>query len=1106
MSKQKELKLAKNYFEEGKVLAKAQKLEEAMKMYSQATAIYEEWEVWEDWVKTNDEIGYIYHLLDQSEKGIKHLQRVFEIGSLHLGKFHILLSQILYSLGRCYFGKGNYHLAIQVFQESLMICKKSKKDEQLSIAKIFYSLGNCYAMKNEFEAALAYCQDALTIYKKKLGDEHPDVAQSLSGLAYIHLKKGDYEIAIAHYQDMLTIYKKKLGVKHPRVAVSLNGLGNCFNRKKDYNKAIVCFKDALTIYKNSFGKTHPKVATFLSGLGNSYFGKGDYESAIAHFQEALLISKKSFGQEHPYTANDFNGLGICHEAMGNYELAIAHFEDALSIYQKNFGEEHPYIAGISAGLGNCYLKKGNYEMAIDYHQKSLAIFKKNLWQEKNEVMSLNNLGTCFIDKKEYKLAITYFKNALVRHKEDLEAKQYEIAHILRNLGTCYFSIGDYERSIHTFQKAIIAVVSSFNQKNIFENPTIQKYSDGYTFLSAFEGKAKTLYHIYKNQNQELKYLQAALSTASLATDLVSHIRKSYKAEGSKHTLAETTAKIFHQAIEIALTTASAYQQLNEIPQYPEFTNIPYTIEGAKNLAFDFAEQSKAVLLLSTLKDSEAKTASNIPSELLEKEEQLKIDLNYLDQSIAKQKALGGNKDEELLTKFQRQYFKQKQQYDALIEQFEADYPEYYQLKYSISTASVQDLQYYLSPRINSWATNRTNSPFEGGKGDVNTNSENNTTIKQSAILSYHIAEETIYIFAISSNDYQITTVEKPTDFSHLVEKLQGDIQLGSVNEFIQSSTQLFDVLLQPVWDFLQESSKLIIIPHGELYYVPFDVLLNQHQITDAKNFSDLPYLIRDFDISYHYSATLLLHNHQRQLQTSEQIDSFFGLAPVYFRGNEGSEKKEGYVVKSSGKQDSSRRRILKSSGDAQEALQDLEETELEVKEVYQLFEEQGKEAIALFYDQANKQNLQEYIGGYKYVLISTHGFLQEAGKNTLSGIHLASRQTEGDYILHASETYHLNLNADLVVLSSCESGVGELKVGEGMMALNRGFLYAGASNIVYSLFQVPQDSTSQLTQALFRYILEGENYAAALRKAKLGLIADEMMEPMDWAGFALVGG
>ncbi|MFK7906829.1 MAG: CHAT domain-containing protein, partial [Chitinophagales bacterium] len=542
----------------------------------------------------------------------------------------------------------------------------------------------------------------------------------------------------------------------------------------------------------------------------------------------------------------------------------------------------------------------------------------------------------------------------------------------------------------------------------------------------------------------------------------------------------------------------------------------------KALVFNFSEQCKAILLLSNLKNNEAKAFAKIPTVLLEQEKEFQSKLNELESSISKQEVNGNEKEEALISQLQSQHFKQKQQYDALIEKFEVDYPEYHQLKYSITTASIQDLQSYLQE------TNTTIQQF------------NNTTITQSnssaIILSYHIGKDKIYIFAITSNDYQITTIEKPADFSNLIEKLQGDIQLGYVSEFIKSATQLFDILLQPVWDFLQESSKLIIIPHGELYYVPFDVLFNQHQITDIKNFENLPYLIRDFDISYHYSATLLLHSHQRQQQTGEQVDSFFGLAPVHFGGKNGSEVKEGYVVKSSGKQQERKRRILKSSGNEAAALQDLEETEVEVKEVYQLFEEQGKEAIALFYDQANKQNLQEHIGGYKYVLISTHGFLQETSKNTLSGIHLAPsgarsqesgvRQEElasteypsrihkastasiesDDYILHTSETYHLNLNADLVVLSSCESGVGELKVGEGMMALNRGFLYAGASNIVYSLFKVPEDSTSRLTQALFRYILEGENYAQALRKAKLELINDGAMEPMDWAGFALVGG
>ncbi len=222
--------------------------------------------------------------------------------------------------------------------------------------------------------------------------------------------------------------------------------------------------------------------------------------------------------------------------------------------------------------------------------------------------------------------------------------------------------------------------------------------------------------------------------------------------------------------------------------------------------------------------------------------------------------------------------------------------------------------------------------------------------------------------------------KNPPNFSSDITKLQNAIQLGHIEHFVESATQLFDVLLRPIWSSLQLATKLIIIPHGELYYLPFDVLLNQHQITDSENFEKLPYLIRDFDISYHYSATLLLHSHQRQQQTSTQEDSFFGLAPIQFGEEINQSPKEGYIVKSSGKQNGCKRRILKSSRNEAAALVDLEETELEVKEVYQLFEQQGKEAIALFYDQANKQNLKEHIGDYKYVLISTHGFLQETGQ------------------------------------------------------------------------------------------------------------------------------
>ena len=969
------------------------------------------------------------------------------------------------------------------------------KQTDLALAEQFFEEAQTLSKQAKYQEAIKLLKQASMLYDK--WEIWKKWGEAGNFIGVMHSYSGRYRESISQFQHVLTFWEKHFGKGHLNTLSSLNGLGVAYIYYGDYDSALTYLQKVLSILTNGFVNDPVKQAMSYNNIGICYLNKADYDYAIFYYQEGINLYKQHVAEDSRFVSSALDNIGVCLLRKGEYDIAIQYHQRALVIGRKIYGQDHPEIAITLSCLAKCYHFKKDYPQALNYYQQAYAINEKKFGQDHLHVnTNLTGIGICYYDNKEYDLAKQYFQKAISINKKFLGSSHPDLALDLRNIGNCYARKGNYKLALSQYQEGLVLLVPNFHNNNFYYNPAHFNSTRARELREIFEEKANTFLMRYQERTQNLKDLQAALATIITATEFVAYLRQSHKMEGSKHTLAERTSNLYDFAIDISLEVLEVYEQLSEIPQYREFPRLPYTIDGTKTLAFDFSEQCKAALLLSNLKNNEAKVSAKIPIVLLEQEKGLQSKLNELESGIAKQEMKRDEKDEVLIAQLQSEYFREKQQYDFLIEKFETDYPEYHQLKYSVSTASIQDLQSYLQKN-------------------------NNSTVKpsnNSAILSYHIAEDKIYIFAISSNDYQIATVEKPSNFSPLIEKLQQDIQLGYVKEFIQSATGLFDVLLKPVWSFLQSVSKLIVIPHGELYYVPFDVLLNQHQITDIKNFTKLPYLVRDFDISYHYSATLLLHSHQRQLQTGERVDSFFGLAPVYFGGEKGNKKKEGYVVKSSGKQTERGRRILKSSGNAQAALEDLEETELEVKEVYQLFEEQGKEAIALFYDQANKQNLQEHIEDYKYVLISTHGFLQETGKNTLSGIHLAPLQNGGrqtvdgewketdDFLLHTSETYHLNLNADLVVLSSCESGVGELKVGEGMMALNRGFLYAGASNIVYSLFRVPQDSTSQLTQALFRYILEGESYGTALRKAKLELIEDEMMEPMDWAGFALVGG
>ena len=97
------------------------------------------------------------------------------------------------------------------------------------------------------------------------------------------------------------------------------------------------------------------------------------------------------------------------------------------------------------------------------------------------------------------------------------------------------------------------------------------------------------------------------------------------------------------------------------------------------------------------------------------------------------------------------------------------------------------------------------------------------------------------------------------------------------------------------------------------------------------------------------------------------------------------------------------------------------------------------------------------------------------------------------------------MNTDLVVLSSCSSGIGALQKGEGMMAINRAFLYAGVRNIIFTQFDIPDKSSSELVVSLFEAVLKEEDYVAALRKAKLQLMKNSIKSPKDWAGYALIG-
>ncbi|HTP13269.1 MAG TPA: CHAT domain-containing protein, partial [Bacteroidota bacterium] len=269
------------------------------------------------------------------------------------------------------------------------------------------------------------------------------------------------------------------------------------------------------------------------------------------------------------------------------------------------------------------------------------------------------------------------------------------------------------------------------------------------------------------------------------------------------------------------------------------------------------------------------------------------------------------------------------------------------------------------------------------------------------------------------------------------------------------------------------------------------------------DFSRLPYLIRDFEISYQLSARLLEeHTQQEQLKHKP---GFVAFAPVFAEKAPAGDNDYASSVE----------RVTRSVTVDGKQFAELKESANEVNDIARLFAATKHPVKTYLYNAASETALKsDEAESAQFLHIATHGMINE-DKPKLSALIFAaparadaggSRDRSDDGILYAGEVYNLKLGADLVVLSACESGLGKVSKGEGILGLTRGFLFAGAHNLVVSLWQVGDKSTADLMVQFYRNVLKGQRYGTALRNAKIALIdARQYAHPIEWSPFVLTG-
>jgi CHAT domain-containing protein/tetratricopeptide (TPR) repeat protein len=875
-------------------------------------------------------------------------------------------------------------------------------------------------------------------------------------------KLGDVESALGTLNHALDVSKSRLGFQNLELAKGFQKLAFKYLRDKEFDRALELYKKALAIQLEVLGKNHPEVAKTYNSIALIYWHKKQPVDAEMNYLKSYGIKLRQFAGVPEDADKKFHIMdGGGKYKKGEFRKARDHFNRTVDEYQRLYGQNNPLFTLLYEQIGILHALEGNYEGALEYIRKAFSI-RLDVYGDLTSEAAVGylNMGICLRLKGDYEEALRFLNTGLRIKSEILGKFHPETADIYYQVGNLYYQRLQLDEALSFFQRSLMALVPGFNEGRITTNPSLDPVSPKDKLLEVLTAKANTLRMKYLQHPEQTEALYSAFSTYSLISRLVETMRRGYKSESYKLIFGEQIHPIYQKAIHTAL-------MLYDITGNP----------GYKEAAFVLSEKSKAVVLAEALNEARAKQFADIPEPLLEKEENLKKELTHYDTYLQKE-YYKKNPDPTKTRNLEEHYYTLKLEYLRLIDHFEKNYKKYHDLKYKFPAVNVKKIQQSLDP--------------------------------DTAIMEYFIGDNLLHIFVLWDKGLEVEDIILDENLNQLVADYNRAIKKIEEGPFLQLSWKLYRLLHQPVRHLVRQKEKLIIIPDGPLYTIPFESLISG--ASESSSLSQRDFLVNHFALSYHYSANLWLYSAGQAAAGKET--AFIGFAPVF-----GKEIRNGYIlVNDPGPvlTDQDQRHGISNSklrdlpGDPGSSVSQLPATEEELRAIIRLFESQRKKAVGYFHRQASEDNFKTAnIQDYDLIHIATHS-LKDEGQHQLSGLIFSSpgvnRQPGEDGILYSGEIYNLHLDAQLIVLSSCESGVGKLIKGEGVMAMNRGFFYSGIRNIVFSLWKVEDRSTSRLMIEFYRNILQGYPFSQALREAKLEMIKDPFTAfPKYWSGFILVG-
>lgn len=935
------------------------------------------------------------------------------------------------------------------------------------------------------------------------------------GLAAIDETKQDYAGAVKNYQKCLAEFPDAGGVA---------ALMACdYDLLKQHAEGETYFKSLIAARPGSVAGHH--------GLASLYAMQGRRTEALAEFDRLLILQPQN-ALAHFDKALTLVSDGRTREAIELLKISLRLLEsnpdDALEIF-------------VVSNLGYLYLTLGNYPEALKHIEKVIVMAQasNDLIQEE---AALSQIGSVYYRQNDYIKTEAYWRKALDVSRT-IAAKNSKVTtypqNHLGNLGDVYYQLGDIAAAKQAYAESLKLSIEVKDVRN--QSSVLKSLGDLYLAQSDLDQARETyeqalsLGEKIKNFGNQvgallgLSALQRQLGNYRLATEYAQRVLKML--EGRSSPLWEGQAwnslglahlrfgKIpdalaaFQKTLAIDSDTtgpsvqwrahaglARAYVQNSQPDKagehYARAINVIERVRAGLGgdeakagflqdkveiykehiallldlyrqdvrstygaAAFHYNERARARAFFDRLAEAKIDPQQDAAPDLLKQKQDLHTRINTLTTQLIKERSL------ELSRQNQVSIGELKRQLD------QAD-------------KELSDWLRELRRRNSRYAALRYPEPI--------TLAETQRLLDDKTILlSYSLAEPASFLFVVSRNDFQVRRLPSEALLSKRIHDLLAAITTNPAPEqYRLHATRLSQDLL-PDNRMLAGKKALIIVSDGALHRLPFEVLFLPGTAVSG-DMRRWPYLIQNFAVSYVPSASVMAELRNQTRAGAPKSFIAFG-DPLYEQSIKAST-------------------LRVTNAEDQLNLQRLPYSRTEIDGIARLF---PKDNYDLFFGaEATEENVKSpgRLSRYQIVHFSTHGYVNEA-RPRFSGLVLsqrvalpASRDSQSeDGVLSAYEIFDLKLNADLVVLSACETGLGKEIRGEGLMSLTRAFMYAGTPSIVVSLWNVNDETAADLMIRFYRHLkTPGASKSEALRMAQLETIHDNGF-PFFWAPFVLIG-